>query len=94
MAEPSDGELFITVTGNIHVIRSEHRGDEDGDDLQLGPFQRRAGPTTLPSSPPRVKGVREFVDEYVMSDGRRLYVLGEGRSINLAVASTRRASWI
>ena len=36
--------------------------------------------------------VREFVDEYVMSDGRRLYVLGEGRLINLAAAHGHPAS--
>ena len=36
--------------------------------------------------------VREFVDEYVMSDGRRLYVLGEGRLVNLAAAHGHPAS--
>jgi len=38
------------------------------------------------------KGVREFVDEYVLADGRRLYVLGEGRLINLAAAHGHPAS--
>ena len=41
------------------------------------------------------KNVREFVDEYVLKNGNRLYVLGEGRLINLAAAARppRRASW-
>jgi adenosylhomocysteinase len=38
------------------------------------------------------KAVREFVDEYVMKDGRKLYVLGEGRLINLAAAHGHPAS--
>ena len=41
---------------------------------------------------PSTRSVREFVDEYVMSDGRRLYVLGEGRLINLAAAHGHPAS--
>ena len=89
------GDLFITVTGNIHVIRSEHFAlMKDGAmicnsghfnvELALDDLAKLASTTN--------KKVREFVDEYVLSDGRRLYVLGEGRLINLAAAHGHPAS--
>jgi adenosylhomocysteinase len=89
------GDLFITVTGNIHVIRSEHfAAMKDGAmvcnsghfnvELALEQLAEIASTTN--------KGVREFVDEYVLSDGRRIYILGEGRLINLAAAHGHPAS--
>ena len=89
------GDLFITVTGNIHVIRGEHfAAMRDGAmicnsghfnvELALDDLAKLAKSTD--------KGVREFVDEYTMADGRRLYVLGEGRLINLAAAHGHPAS--
>lgn len=89
------GDLFITVTGNIHVIRGEHfAAMKDGSmicnsghfnvELALDDLAKLATSTT--------KHVREFVDEYTMADGRRLYVLGEGRLINLAAAHGHPAS--
>jgi adenosylhomocysteinase len=89
------GDLFITVTGNIHVIRSEHfAAMKDGAmicnsghfnvELALDDLAKLAKTTN--------KGVREFVDEYVLADGRKLYVLGEGRLINLAAAHGHPAS--
>ena len=89
------GDLFITVTGNIHVIRGEHFAVmKDGAmicnsghfnvELALDDLAKLAQTTN--------KYVREFVDEYVMADGRKLYVLGEGRLINLAAAHGHPAS--
>ncbi len=89
------GDLFITVTGNIHVIRAEHFGAmKDGAmvcnsghfnvELALDQLAKLATTTN--------KGVREFVDEYVLADGRRIYILGEGRLINLAAAHGHPAS--
>jgi adenosylhomocysteinase len=89
------GDLFITVTGNIHVIRGEHFAlMKDGAmicnsghfnvELALEDLAKLAQTTN--------KYVREFVDEYVMADGRKLYVLGEGRLINLAAAHGHPAS--
>ncbi|MHB1558344.1 MAG: adenosylhomocysteinase [Isosphaeraceae bacterium] len=89
------GDLFITVTGNIHVIRGEHfAAMKDGAmvcnsghfnvELALDDLARMASKCN--------KGVREFVDEYVLENGRRLYVLGEGRLINLAAAHGHPAS--
>jgi adenosylhomocysteinase len=89
------GDLFITVTGNIHVIRREHFAlMKDGAMIcNSGHFNVELALDDLAGLATAVnKQVREFVDEYVLSDGRRLYVLGEGRLINLAAAHGHPAS--
>ena len=89
------GDLFITVTGNIHVIRGEHFAVmKDGAMIcNSGHFNVELALDQLAKSAATTnKQVREFVDEYVMGDGRRLYVLGEGRLINLAAAHGHPAS--
>jgi adenosylhomocysteinase len=89
------GDLFITVTGDIHVIRSEHFAQmKDGAMIcNSGHFNVELALDDLAKLATTFnKQVREFVDEYVLSDGRRLYVLGEGRLINLAAAHGHPAS--
>jgi adenosylhomocysteinase len=89
------GDLFITVTGDIHVIRTEHYAAmKDGAMIcNSGHFNVELALEDLAKMAKKLnKQVREFVDEYVMSDGRRLYVLGEGRLINLAAAHGHPAS--
>ncbi len=89
------GDLFITVTGNIHVIRGEHfAAMRDGAVIcNSGHFNVELALDDLAALAKTVnKGIREFVDEYIMADGRRLYVLGEGRLINLAAAHGHPAS--
>jgi adenosylhomocysteinase len=89
------GDLFITVTGNIHVIRGEHFAVmKDGAMIcNSGHFNVELALDDLARSASTInKQVREFVDEYVMGDGRKLYVLGEGRLINLAAAHGHPAS--
>jgi adenosylhomocysteinase len=89
------GDLFITVTGDIHVIRDEHfRRMKDGAMIcNSGHFNVELALDELTKLASTVnKQVREFVDEYVLADGRRLYVLGEGRLINLAAAHGHPAS--
>jgi adenosylhomocysteinase len=89
------GDLFITVTGDIHVIRAEHFAVmKDGAMIcNSGHFNVELALEDLAKLAPTInKGVREFVDEYVLKDGRRLYVLGEGRLINLAAAHGHPAS--
>jgi adenosylhomocysteinase len=95
MAEAAPlGDLFITVTGNIHVIRGEHFAKmKDGAMIcNSGHFNVELALEELAKLSAPSKHVREFVDEYVLSDGRRLYVLGEGRLINLAAAHGHPAS--
>jgi adenosylhomocysteinase len=89
------GDLFITVTGDIHVIRAEHfAAMKDGAIIcNSGHFNVELALDDLAKLASTVnKQVREFVDEYVMADGRKLYVLGEGRLINLAAAHGHPAS--
>jgi adenosylhomocysteinase len=89
------GDLFVTVTGNIHVIRGEHfAAMKDGAMIcNSGHFNVELALEDLAKlAKSEDKGVREFVDEFVMADGRRLYVLGEGRLINLAAAHGHPAS--
>jgi adenosylhomocysteinase len=89
------GDLFITVTGDIHVIRAEHfAAMKDGAMIcNSGHFNVELALEDLARLAPTInKGVREFVDEYVLKDGRKLYVLGEGRLINLAAAHGHPAS--
>ena len=96
MAEAAKtGDLFITVTGNIHVIRSEHFAvmKEGAMICNSGHFNVELALDDLAKLATTMnKSVREFVDEYVMADGRKLYVLGEGRLINLAAAHGHPAS--
>lgn len=89
------GDLFITVTGDIHVIRSEHFAVmKDGAMIcNSGHFNVELALDDLAGLATTInKEVRDFVDEYIMKDGRRLYVLGEGRLINLAAAHGHPAS--
>jgi adenosylhomocysteinase len=89
------GDIFITVSGNIHVIRSEHFAVmKDGAMIcNSGHFNVELALDDLARLAPTInKGVREFVDEYILKNGHRLYVLGEGRLINLAAAHGHPAS--
>lgn len=89
------GDLFITLTGDTSVLRREHfEVMKDGALLaNSGHFNVEINIADLEALSKRVnRGVRRFVDEYVMKDGRRLYLLGEGRLINLAAAEGHPAS--
>ena len=89
------GDLFITVTGNIGVIRSDHfAAMKDGAMVcNAGHFNVELALDQLEElATSKNKRVREFVDEYVFNDGRRVYILGEGRLINLAAAHGHPAS--
>jgi adenosylhomocysteinase len=89
------GDLFITVTGDIHVVRAEHfAAMKDGAMIcNSGHFNVELDLDELEQLAATVnKNVREFVDEYVLNSRRRLYVLGEGRLINLAAAEGHPAS--
>ncbi len=89
------GDLFITVTGDIHVIRAEHFAVmKDGSMIcNSGHFNVELALEDLAKLAVKInKNVREFVDEYVLKNGNRLYILGEGRLINLAAAHGHPAS--
>lgn len=88
------GDIFVTVTGNYHVIAEEHfRLMKDGaivcnsghfnDELDLEAIERIARGKTQP---------RPFVEQYELHDGRRICVLADGRLINLAAAEGHPAA--
>jgi adenosylhomocysteinase len=87
------GDLFITLTGNIHVIRSEHfAAMKDGAIVcNSGHFNVELDLEGLGRLATERRMVRNLVEEYVVK-GRRIMVLGEGRLINLAAAEGHPAS--
>ena len=84
----SVGEVFITVTGGYHAIGREHiEAMPSGAILaNSGHFNVEIDIPALQEMAVSNREVRPYVEEYVMKDGRKLYLLGEGRLINLAAA--------
>jgi adenosylhomocysteinase len=82
------GDLFVTVTGNIHVIDEQHmKAMKDGAIMaNSGHFDNEINMEALEKTAKTKRRVRHYLDEYTLSDGRRLYVAGEGRLVNLASA--------
>lgn len=82
------GHIFCSATGDIHVI--------DGHDIEVmrdgailansGHFDVEINLKALEAVSTKITRVREFLDEYTLNDGRRIYVAGEGRLVNLAAA--------
>ena len=88
------GEVFITTTGDTSVIDSAHILQmRDGAILaNSGHFNVEINIPALESLARSKKRIRPSVDEYTLGDGRRIYLLGEGRLINLAAAEGHPAS--
>lgn len=89
------GDLFCTLTGDIHVIRKEHfKKMKDGAIVcNSGHFDVEIDIKTLKKMATKVtKNVRNFVDEYTLPGKKKIYLLGEGRLINLAAAEGHPAS--
>jgi adenosylhomocysteinase len=89
MAEAAPlADLFITVTGNKHVIRAEHFDVmKDGAVVcNSGHFDIEIDLKALAEKSVEVKTVRPFTQEYKLKSGKSVIVLGEGRLINLAAA--------
>ena len=82
------GDVFITATGCTKVIRREHmEAMKDGAILaNAGHFNVEIWIPDLEEISVRKRRVRRCVDEYLLRDGRRLYLLGEGRLVNLVCA--------
>ncbi len=88
------GEVFVTVTGNRGVIRREHfEVMRDGAVLaNAGHFDVEIDAAALREVSVRRRRVREHVEEFTLADGRRLYLLAEGRLVNLAAAEGHPAA--
>jgi len=88
------GDIFITVTGNKNAIDQAHfQVMKDGAILaNSGHFNVEINIPALESLSRQKQRIRPYVDEYTLRDGRHLYLLGEGRLINLAAAEGHPAS--
>ncbi|MBI4447241.1 MAG: adenosylhomocysteinase [Acidobacteria bacterium] len=88
------GRIFVTLTGNKHVIRKEHfDAMPDGAVIaNSGHFNVEIDIPLLEKMTRQKRRIREFMDEYLLGDGRRIYLLGEGRLINLAAAEGHPAA--
>ena len=82
------GDIFITVTGGVNAIGRQHLAAmKDGAIMaNSGHFDVEIDLKALEEMADGKQPARPMVDEYLMGDGRRLYLLGEGRLINLAAA--------
>ncbi len=82
------GDLFVTLTGNINVIREEHFAlmKDQAIVANSGHFNVEIDIPALERMAKEKSEVQDNVTEYKLDDGRRLYLLAEGRLINLAAA--------
>ncbi len=82
------GDLFVTVTGNKHVLRSEHFAKmKDGAILSnSGHFDIELDLASLRAEAVSRREIRDSLEEFEMPDGRRLLVIAEGRLVNLGAA--------
>src|ERR1700682_5440411 len=88
------GDLFITLTGNKSVIARDHFEKLKNGAIvcNSGHFNVEIDLEALGKMSSSSRPIREFVEEFAMRDGRKIYVLGEGRLINLAPAEGHPAS--
>ncbi len=88
------GDIFCTVTGDKDVIRAEHfAAMKDGAIVcNSGHFNVEIDIPALEKVSTGKEEVRDFVDQYTQADGRKIFILGEGRLINLASAEGHPAS--
>lgn len=88
------GDIFCTLTGDINVIRKEHfLTMKDGAIISnSGHFDVELDLPGLEEASVSRRKMRDFVDEFTLDNGRRIYLLGEGRLINLAAAEGHPSS--
>ncbi len=88
------GDIFLTTTGDISVIRKEHFEVMKNGAIvaNSGHFNVEIDIPALETLSKKKRTIRDFVDEYTLKDGRKIYLLGEGRLINLAAAEGHPAN--
>lgn len=82
------GDIYITVTGNTSVVRQEHflKMKDRAIVCNSGHFDVEIDTARLRKIAKKVRPLRESVQEYTLSNGRRIYLLAEGRLVNLGAA--------
>jgi len=88
------GDFFCTLTGNIHVIRKEHflKMKDGAIVANSGHFNVELDLETLDAMAVARRKLRNNIDEYDLGNGRKIYVLAEGRLVNLAAAEGHPSS--
>lgn len=88
------GDIFLTVTGDIHVVDLEHiYSMKDGAFLcNAGHFDHEVNIPALKKEVVEIRRIRPFLDEYKLKNGKSVYVLAEGRLVNLVAAEGHPAS--
>lgn len=88
------GDFFCTLTGDIRVIRQEHfLAMKDGAIIaNSGHFDVELDLPGLAAASTERRVIRDFVEEFALKNGRRIYLLGEGRLVNLAAAEGHPSS--
>ena len=94
MEAAKGGDIFITLSGNINVLDKAHFSlMKDGAIMaNSGHFNVEINIPALEKMAKSKRRLRPYVDEYTLPDGRRIFLLGEGRLINLAAAEGHPAS--
>ena len=89
-----EGDIFLTVTGDKHVVDIPHIMEmKDGAFLcNAGHFDHEVNVPGLKSHTVEIKRIRPFLDEYKLTNGKSVYVLAEGRLVNLVAAEGHPAS--
>ncbi|MEM3342574.1 MAG: adenosylhomocysteinase [Thermoplasmata archaeon] len=84
----SIGDIFITATGNLNVIRKEHflKMKDGAVVCNTGHFNDEIDIGALKKLSKSVRTIRPFTEEYILRDGKRIFLLAEGRLVNLAAA--------
>ena len=82
------GDIFVTTTGNLNVIRKEHMLNMKSGAIlaNSGHFNLEINISDLESISSSKRTIRQNLEEYILQNGRRLYLLSEGRLVNLAAA--------
>lgn len=88
------GDIFLTTTGDTSVIRKEHFALMKNGAIvaNSGHFNVELDIPALEKLSKSKRRTRDFVDEYTLRDGRKIYLLGEGRLVNLAAAEGHPAN--
>ena len=88
------GDVFVTVTGNLNVIRREHfLAMKDGAIVaNSGHFNAEVDIPALKKLAKKRKFVRDYVEEFTLASGRRIFLLADGRLVNLSTAEGHPAS--
>ncbi|MFH1541093.1 MAG: adenosylhomocysteinase [Elusimicrobiota bacterium] len=88
------GDIFVTLTGDINVIDRQHFLKMKSGVIvcNSGHFNCEINISALKKESKKVRKMKEFVEEYTLKNGRKIYILAEGRLINLASAEGHPAS--